>query len=810
MRVRIFTILICMLMLATYLTAIPSVMAQTEEHGSVYDYEVVSVKQTGADEITVKVQARYCPACNPNDVSNPGCIPFTCGYPPPYYPYHAGCSAGYPDGRFIAVRIKDSTGIILGTQKLICNPTNWPLNVIIARDFVFTGVTSVTGSIIAEADIYCSWCGHWYPSLKSLEVAPLRVCIDPGHGGSKPGTLGWDDMIPDGEGCDWKYDAQPTFPNEEDINLDIALKVKAVLEAKNIAVYMTRTTDTDVGLQERCDIANNNDCDVFVSIHCNAQGCGIHDPEHPVPDANGTETLYYPASIDGLDLAKHVQSELVESIGLSDRGTRAVALYVLANTDMPAALVEVAYLTNPKDFEFLTQEVYVPSTVNVLKGNGEVVPMDLEGYLRGVVAAEMYSDWDMEALKAQAVAARTYASTANNHAGVGAHVCTTTHCQAWMDDYNDAADQAVSSTPGQVIMRYGNIIDYPVYFSHCIGQTRNSEDYCPPTGCWYYHPYLRSVSCSGALCNIPSEDSAHDGCRADHDSEGYFGHGVGMCQHGAQAMAEQGKTYVDILGHYYTGVELGSSSTEKAAQGIANGILWYFEEKGLTFANYSPIDIVVTDPDGLRISKQVNEIPGATYSEIDLDGDGDLDDQIRIPDRKIGEYVITVIPEAGALPTDTYTLEVSLFGIPVIVAKNVQIADIPIEPYVIKSTTTGIVLPVIEAVVRIESETLNLKGKGVFTAFITLPEGYDITDIDVSTVVCEGASAIRAVVSEAGNSTFIVKFNRQDLVDVTPGDEVTLKVTGQLNDGTRFQGSDTTRVIEVPIKGLSFIRILPY
>jgi hypothetical protein len=106
------------------------------------------------------------------------------------------------------------------------------------------------------------------------------------------------------------------------------------------------------------------------------------------------------------------------------------------------------------------------------------------------------------------------------------------------------------------------------------------------------------------------------------------------------------------------------------------------------------VDLIITDPDGLRTSKQFNEIPGATYREIDLDGDGDLDDQVRIPDIKIGDYLITVIPEPSALPTDTYTLEVLIFGFPMILAENIPISEIPAQPYKITSTETGVYVQV--------------------------------------------------------------------------------------------------------------------
>ena len=102
----------------------------------------------------------------------------------------------------------------------------------------------------------------------------------------------------------------------------------------------------------------------------------------------------------------------------------------------------------------------------------------------------------------------------------------------------------------------------------------------------------------------------------------------------------------------------------------------------------------------------------------------------------------------------------------------------------------------IPASIRIEPETLNLASKGVFTAFIQLIEDYNVSDINVSTVECEGAPAVRGMVSEEDNSTYIAKFNRQDLVNVTIGDAVVLTVTGNLYDGTPFEGNDTIRVID--------------
>ena len=107
---------------------------------------------------------------------------------------------------------------------------------------------------------------------------------------------------------------------------------------------------------------------------------------------------------------------------------------------------------------------------------------------------------------------------------------------------------------------------------------------------------------------------------------------------------------------------------------------------------FSPVDLIVKDPDGLTVDKYLSEIQHATYTEADINGDGDLDDQITILDRKLGDYSIEVAPEPGVALTDTYTLEVSAGGEIVVIANKAQIKDIPDQPYVIKSAAEGISL----------------------------------------------------------------------------------------------------------------------
>lgn len=105
----------------------------------------------------------------------------------------------------------------------------------------------------------------------------------------------------------------------------------------------------------------------------------------------------------------------------------------------------------------------------------------------------------------------------------------------------------------------------------------------------------------------------------------------------------------------------------------------------------------------------------------------------------------------------------------------------------------------IPATIRIEPETLNFSSKGVFTAFITFSEGYDVANINLSTVVCEGALAVKGIVSEEDKGTYIVKFNRQNVVNVPIGGAVTLTVTGKVGLAD-FEGNDTVNIIVPTLK----------
>jgi hypothetical protein len=104
---------------------------------------------------------------------------------------------------------------------------------------------------------------------------------------------------------------------------------------------------------------------------------------------------------------------------------------------------------------------------------------------------------------------------------------------------------------------------------------------------------------------------------------------------------------------------------------------------------WSPADLIVTDPEGLTLSKDIGGVLGMSYMEFDIYDDGKLEDIVSIWEPKIGDYLITVIPEPDAVPTDTYTLEVWIDGVTTVLAENAQMSNIPTQPYIFELTESG-------------------------------------------------------------------------------------------------------------------------
>jgi len=205
-----------------------------------------------------------------------------------------------------------------------------------------------------------------------------KIVIDPGHGGSDPGTLG-------------------SKTREKDIALSIALKLGNFIRNNypDVEVIFTRKDDKFVALDERTTIANASKADLFISIHCNSNPnkspygtetyvLGLHKSEDNLDvamrenavityeqdysskyegyDPKSTEsyiifTLMQNAHLDqSLRFANLVETEFREHTTRHDRGVKQAGFLVLWKSSMPSVLIETGFLSNIKEEAFLATE----------------------------------------------------------------------------------------------------------------------------------------------------------------------------------------------------------------------------------------------------------------------------------------------------------------------------------------------------------------------------------------------------------------------------------------------------------------------
>lgn len=149
-----------------------------------------------------------------------------------------------------------------------------------------------------------------------------KVCLDAGHGGTDPG-------------------ATSGKLYEKDINLKVVKTMQECLEPY-VDVVLTRDTDKTVSLEERVNIANKANVDLYFSVHCNSS---INTA------AKGWECYIVGKGGNAEKLAKRVESHTFTdaNLGLRDRGIKVANFYVLKETDAPAVLVENAFISNTDD-----------------------------------------------------------------------------------------------------------------------------------------------------------------------------------------------------------------------------------------------------------------------------------------------------------------------------------------------------------------------------------------------------------------------------------------------------------------------------
>ncbi|WP_156291799.1 N-acetylmuramoyl-L-alanine amidase CwlD [Oceanobacillus salinisoli] len=180
----------------------------------------------------------------------------------------------------------------------------------------------------------------------SIPLSGKTIVLDPGHGGPDGGAVGKDGTL------------------EEDIVLAVAKKLRIFLQEAGAIVYLTREEDKDlaaedtVGLSRRKaeDIRNRMDFihdkkpDFFLSIHLNAL---------PSTKWRGAQSFYYPSSDENKHLAEMIQAEIIRNLENTNREALVKnGMYLLKYAEVPGALVEMGFLSNPEERELLKQEGY--------------------------------------------------------------------------------------------------------------------------------------------------------------------------------------------------------------------------------------------------------------------------------------------------------------------------------------------------------------------------------------------------------------------------------------------------------------------
>lgn len=201
-------------------------------------------------------------------------------------------------------------------------------------------VVIILSMILYSVPVDESW-SNW-----SLPLSGYIFVIDPGHGGADGGAVGKNGVV------------------EKDITLSISEYLRDYLNESGAYVIMTRESDIDLAdentkglsnrkiedLKKRIDIANNSTADFFISIHLNSTTSSRW---------KGAQTFYYPVREENKSLAECIQKELIINLENTDRiPLPRNDILILKESEIPATMVEVGFLSNAVEAELLSDKKY--------------------------------------------------------------------------------------------------------------------------------------------------------------------------------------------------------------------------------------------------------------------------------------------------------------------------------------------------------------------------------------------------------------------------------------------------------------------
>lgn len=230
---------------------------------------------------------------------------------------------------------------------------------------VFLGSTTVfdEGSLfVSKIDVIKTIIPLLRPAEYAAELPPppRLIVLDPGHGGSDPGTRNLVMNL-----------------DEKNLTLDVVLRLRKLLEARGYRVILTRSTDTKLAqaqrtdLQDRDEVANRAKADLFLSVHFNSAPATVTGTETyaMTPQFQASSGAAKDTAVDNAlpgnrqDIANallgyHLQRSVLAELHSADRGFKRGRLMVLCFPQCPAALVEAAYLSNYTDARRLATPVF--------------------------------------------------------------------------------------------------------------------------------------------------------------------------------------------------------------------------------------------------------------------------------------------------------------------------------------------------------------------------------------------------------------------------------------------------------------------
>ncbi|WP_242983048.1 cell wall-binding repeat-containing protein [Clostridium tertium] len=236
---------------------------------------------------------------------------------------------------------------------------------------VSTGTTFLIGEKDGKYNIIQLYVSPLYQASRAISAynnvrkAQYVVYLDPGHGGSDPGSSG-NGIV------------------EKDLNLKLALGVRDRLQNLGVKVIMSRDTDKFVALQDISGGANAANPDVFVSIHQNS---------YTTASPYGIET-YYNKEMDK-PIANSLQNNLIKNTNAYNRGVKFGDLHVVRETYMPASLVECGFLSNPDEANLLKSESYQNKIMDAI-ANGTYEYLKTNVSLDALVANRVYGNTRFE------------------------------------------------------------------------------------------------------------------------------------------------------------------------------------------------------------------------------------------------------------------------------------------------------------------------------------------------------------------------------------------------------------------------------